>query len=360
MYRRDSHGGEKAPIVIEIDCSYGEGGGQLARTAVAAAALTQTPVRLSGIRARRAKPGLAAQHLTAVRAVAELCGANVAEVVLGATEFDFYPGAMRAGRYNWDVGTAGSITLVLQAVLPLAIACGGTVHMRITGGTDVRAAPPLDYFLHIFLPLLARMGAHVRATVLRRGYYPRGGGIVEVEVVPAQALHPLRLEAAGALQAVTAYAHVANLPQYIVERMCTAAASHLEGSSLQVNAQVLGRDQAIGRGGALTLVARTEHTWLGAAVAAERGVPAEQLGEQAAQALRSELISGATLDIHAADQLLLYMALARGMSTFRVRELSSHARTALWLLERLFPVHYRVVPQGTHLAVELHSSYAPA
>jgi len=339
--------------VIEIDCSHGEGGGQLARTAVAAAALTQTPVRLSGIRLGRAKPGLAAQHLTAVRAVAELCGANVADVALGATEFDFYPGALRAGSYSWDVGTAGSITLVLQAALPLAIACGGTVHMRITGGTDVRAAPSLDYFLHIFLPLLARMGAQVRATVLRRGYYPRGGGIVELEVAPAQALRPLRLETPGALQAVTAYAHVANLPQHIIARMCAAAESHLEGAPLQINAQVLGRDQAIGRGGALTLAAHMEHTWLGAGVAAERGVPAEQLGAQAAQALHAELAAGATLDIHAADQLLLYMALARGRSTFRVRELSSHARTALWLLERLFPVHSRVTPQGALMNVEL-------
>lgn len=342
--------------MIEIDCSYGEGGGQLARTAVAAAALTQTPVRLSGIRARRANPGLAAQHLTAVRAVAELCGANVSDIAVGASEFDFYPGALRAGSYHWDVGTAGSIILVLQAALPLAVACGGRVHMRVTGGTDVRAAPSLDYFLHVFLPLLARMGVNVGAAVLRRGYYPRGGGIVELEIMPSQILHPLCLETPGALQSVTAYAHVANLPQHIVERMCAAAARHLQGSSLQVNVRVLGRDQAIGQGGGLTLVACTEHTRLGAAVTAERGVPAERLGEQAAQALHAELASGTTLDVHAADQLLLYMALARGVSTFRVRELSSHARTTLWLLERLLPMHHRVMRRGELIDVELHSS----
>lgn len=339
--------------MIEIDCSHGEGGGQLVRTAVAAAALMQTPVHLSGIRARRANPGLAAQHLTAVRAVADLCGANVADIALGATEFDFYPGALRAGRYHWDVGTAGSITLVLQAALPLAILCGGAVHIRITGGTDVRAAPPLDYFLHIFLPLLARMGANVRASVLRRGYYPRGGGIVELEVMPAKMLHPLHLETPGALQALTAYAHVANLPQHIIDRMCATTERYLNRASMQINAQILGREQAIGQGGALTLVACTEYTRLGAGVAAERGVPAEQLGVQAAQALRSELDSGATLDVHAADQLLLYMALASGMSTFRVRELSSHARTTLWLLERLFPLYCRVTQQGTLMDVEL-------
>jgi RNA 3'-phosphate cyclase len=342
--------------MLEIDCSHGEGGGQLARTAVAAAALTHTPVRLIHVRARRPKPGLAAQHLAAVRAVAELCGAGVADVALGATEFDFSPGALRAGRFNWDVGTAGSVTLVLQAALPLAIRCGGAVQMRITGGTDVRAAPPLDYFLQVFLPLLAHMGVAVKATVLRRGYYPRGGGIVEVDVAPGQVLHPLCLELPGALHAITAYAHVANLPQHIVERMCAAAAQCLPGRSVQVNARLLGHDQAIGQGGGLTLVARTEHTCLGAAVTAQRGVPAEQLGMQAAQALHAELNAGATLDVHAADQLLLYMALAAGTSTFRVRELSSHAHTTLWLLQRLLPVQYRQMQDGPLVGVALHGA----
>ncbi len=160
----------------EIDCSHGEGGGQLARTTIAAAALTHTPVRLIQVRATRSKSGLAARHLAAVRAVAELCGASGADIPLGATAFDFLPGVLRAGRFYWDVGTAGSVTLVLQAALPLAILCGGAVQMCITGGTDVRAAPPLDYFLQVFLPLLACTGVTVKATVPRRGYYPRGGG----------------------------------------------------------------------------------------------------------------------------------------------------------------------------------------
>lgn len=329
----------------------------MARTAVAAAALTRTAVRLSGVRARRPKPGLAAQHLTAVRAVAEMCGADAANIALGATEFDFRPGPLRAGSYAWDVGTAGSITLVLQAALPLAIACRGETHMRVTGGTDVRAAPSLDYFLHVFLPLLALMGANVRVSIPRRGYYPRGGGVVDVEVSPTAALHPLRLETAGALREVTAYAHVADLPRHIVDRMCAAAAAQLPGTPLRVDAQVLGHDRAFGRGGGLTLVARADHTRLGAAVTAERGIPAEQLGAQAAQALRAELASGATLDIHAADQLLLYMGLARGVSVFRVRDLSSHARTTLWLLERLFPIKSRVLRQDELITVELHPSF---
>jgi RNA 3'-phosphate cyclase len=340
--------------MLEIDCSHGEGGGQLMRTAVAAAALTRTPLRLFAIRARRTKPGLAAQHLTAVRAVAELCGAELSELAVGTTEFTFYPGTLRPGRYEWDVGTAGSITLVLQATLPLAVACGGNVRMRITGGSDVRAAPPLDYFLEVFLPLLAAMGVSIRATVLRRGYYPRGGGAVEVEVTPSQVVQPLRLATPGALLSITAYAHVANLPHHILDRMCAAAGRQLPGLSLATDLRLLHRDQAVGQGGGLTLVACLEHTRLGAAVTAERGVPAEQLGAAAAQALRAELTCGATLDVHAADQLLIYMMLARGQSRFRVRELTSHARTTLWLLERFFSLRYQVTERGSGLDVILN------
>lgn len=337
----------------EIDCAYGEGGGQLVRTAVALAALTDTGVHLHHMRAGRSKPGLAAQHLTAIRAVGDVCGAHIEGLALGATEIVFRPGALRAGDYEWDVGTAGSITLVLQAVLPAALACDATVHLRIIGGTDVRAAPPLDYFRHVLLRLIARMGADVRLTVRRRGYYPRGGGAVEVEVRPGLSLRALRLETPGALQRITAYAHVSNLPAHIVERMDAAARASLAHWPLTSMPAVLGRDEAIGRGGALALVAEMEHTCLAAAVTAERGVSAEQLGTEAARALRAELESGATLDVHAADQLLIYMALARGTSCFYARESSSHARTTLWLLEQLLGLRYRVIAAGSLVRVEL-------
>lgn len=309
--------------MLDIDGAYGEGGGQLLRTAVALAAITGNPVHLRNIRARRRNPGLAAQHLTAVRAVAELCGANVEELTLHSGELVLYPGPLRGGDYHWDVGTAGSITLVLQAALPVALRCTERVRMRITGGTDVRAAPPLDYFRYVFLPLLARMGTQIELRVLRRGYYPRGGGAVEVAVSPCHALRPLQLNDCGTLQELIGYAHVANLPAHVIERMSAAAAQGLAGMPFRLDAKMLGHSEAIGAGGALVLVAHMAHTTLAAGVTAERGVPAEQLGAQAAEALRTTLVSGATLDVHAADQLLVYMALAHGISRYRVQELTS-------------------------------------
>lgn len=337
----------------QIDGAYGEGGGQLARTACALAALTGQPIELVNIRARRPKPGLAPQHLAAVRAVAALCGADTAGLATGARELRLHPGPLRGGEYRFDVGTAGSITLVLQACLPVALACRKPVRMVVTGGSDVRAAPPLDYLRFVLLPILALMGAQVSVEVRRRGYYPRGGGEVEVAIAPG-ALRPLQLEAPGPLEGIGGVAHVANLPAHIAERMArTAEEVLLPHGGAEVVVEHLGRAQAIGAGGAIALWARCAHALLGAGNVAERGVPAEEIARVAAESLAAELGAQASLDIHAADQILVYCALARGESRFRARELSSHTRTTLWLLRQFLPleVEERRVGALTELAL---------
>lgn len=341
----------------EIDGSHGEGGGQLIRTAVALAAISGTEVSIRNVRARRANPGLAAQHVAAVRAVAALCDAQVNGLQVGSQELTFRPGRLHGGRFQFDVGTAGSLTLVLQAVLPAAAACGEPVHLRLTGGTDVKAAPPLDYLCHVLLALLARMGLQTRVTLLRRGYYPRGGGEIETEILPVTALHPLLLDTPGPLEAIHGTAHIANLPGHIVERMRLASLQELtEFADARIEGRVLGRDEAIGQGGAVVLWAKTANTLLGAATVAERGVPAERLGEEAGRALRAEIQSGATLDIHTADQMLIYLAMAQAPSCFLVRTLSTHAQTTIWLLEQFLPVHFTVTPVGELTRVDVYPS----
>jgi RNA 3'-terminal phosphate cyclase (ATP)/RNA 3'-terminal phosphate cyclase (GTP) len=341
--------------MIEIDGSYGEGGGQLLRMAVALAAITGQALRVRNVRARRANPGLAPQHLAAVKAVAALCGAAVEGLQVKSQEIVFYPRALRGGEFQFDVGTAGSVTLVLQAVLPVALACAQPVVMRITGGTDVRDAPPLDYFRHVFLPLLSRIGGRVLLEEARRGYYPRGGGEVRVEVQAGETLRPLVMETRGALRAVGGVAHTANLPAHITARMARAAQQALATLPVpapQIAQQLLAWPHAIGQGGAIVLWALSEGCVLGAAATAQRGVPAERLGDEAGRALRAEIESGATLDVHAADQLLVYAALASGPSRFTARTLSSHARTTMWLIEQFLPVAFDAVQAGPLWRVE--------
>lgn len=337
-----------------INGSHGEGGGQLLRTAIALSALTGIPVCLHSIRARRDPPGLAPQHLAAVRAVATLCSARCEGLVLRSTELTFTPAPLRSGEFNFDVGTAGSVALVLQALLPIMAAMPVSYRLTVTGGTDVRAAPPLDYLREVLLALLARMGSHIRLVTHRRGYYPRGGGIVEAISAPAE-LRPLRLPAPGRLLTISGLAHVAGLPAQIAERMRAAALAPLGGTpvSATCDTSVLDRDAAIGRGGAVVLWADHAQTVLGAGRVAERGVPAETLGTAVGTELAADLASGATLDRHAADQMLIYCALARGESHFLTRELTPHAHTAMWLLDQFLPVRFTVTrePRGAHVTV---------
>ncbi len=337
-----------------IDGSYGEGGGQLLRTAVALAALTGTPIRLHSIRARRDPPGLAPQHLAAVRAVAEIAGASCEGLALRSTELAFTPGSLRQGEFAFDVGTAGSVVLVLQALLPLMIAAPAPCRLTVTGGTDVRAAPALDYLRAVILPLLARMGGRLELITRRRGYYPRGGGIVQVATAPAR-LKALQLPAPGALLGIAGLAHVARLPLGIAMRMRDAALAELADTrtAATCDTALLSGDEAIGRGGAVVLWAQHEHTVLGAGRVAERGVPAETLGAAAGSELAADLAAGASLDQHAADQILIYCALARGESCFTTRSLTTHARTAMWLIAQLLKVRFTVAegPLRTRVTV---------
>jgi RNA 3'-terminal phosphate cyclase (ATP) len=341
-----------------IDASYGEGGGQLLRTAVALAALTGTAVHLHSIRARRDPPGLAPQHLAAVRAVAELSGARCEHAVLRSTELSFAPGRLRQGEFVFNVGTAGCVGLVLQALLPLAVVAPTPCRLTVTGGTDVRAAPPIDYLGAVLLPLLGRMGGRVELVTERRGYYPRGGGIVHVTTTPSE---PLRIPAPGRLQAIAGRAHVAHLPAGIAERMRGAALAELAGigPAASCDIAVLGDEGAVGRGGAIVLWAQHEHTFLGAARVTERGVPAETLGAAAGRELAADLAAGASLDQHAADQLLVYCALARGESCFTTRALSAHARTAMWLIEQFLTVRFDVSEGPSRTRVSISGAGGP-
>lgn len=328
--------------LLEIPGDTGEGGGQIARMAIALAAVTGTPIRLTRVRAKRPKPGLAAQHLTALRAVAALAGGDIEGLALGATEVTFRPGPIEGGDMRFDVGTAGSITLLVQALLPVLLAAPRPSTVRLTGGTDARGAPPLDYLRFVLLPLLARCGVDARIACVRRGYYPRGGGEVELSVRPAAVRSPGRM-AAGPLRSIRAFVHTARLPEHVALRMRDAALAQLTGRV--VDATVDTQAESFGPGGAIVLAADRGSTTLGAGRVAERGVRAEALGESVGAELARDLALDVALDVHAADQLIVYLALAcaaGGTAAFTTAEASLHTTTAIWLAERFLPVRFAV------------------
>ncbi|MFM9881890.1 MAG: RNA 3'-terminal phosphate cyclase [Burkholderiales bacterium] len=330
--------------VLEIDGAFGEGGGQLVRTAVALSAISGIPIRVNDIRARRMRPGLAPQHLAAIHAIADLCSANTEGLRPGSEELFFAPGPIEGGSHVFDVGTAGSVTLVLQALLPVMTAARSPVDVRITGETDVMAAPPLDYFLHVLMPILQRFGVDALISSARRGYFPKGGGEVDVLVTPSS------LRGAGNLLSntvrdVQGIAHTANLHASIAERMRDAALASL-GDAVHADIRVSTGELAFGAGGAIVVWADSGTTRLGAGRVAQPGVRAETLGQGVAEELRADLAAGAGLDRHAADQVLVYAALASGPTSYRVREVTEHARTVMWLIEQFFAVQFRIAERA--------------
>src|SRR2546425_5398494 len=219
--------------MIDIDGSIGEGSGQVLRTSLALAAVLRREVRVFNIRAGRGEPGLKAQHLTGAKALTQICSASSKGLQIGSTEFTFSPGALRAGFFRFDVGTAGSITLVLQTLMPLLPFAPGTVEVEITGGTDVKWSPPVDYLRLVTLPLLNRMDMHASILLVKRGHYPKGGGIVRLKATPTSVLKNIVGVESGNVTVVTGVSHSVKLPRRVAERQASAAARVIEEKSLQ-------------------------------------------------------------------------------------------------------------------------------
>jgi RNA 3'-phosphate cyclase len=329
--------------MIVIDGSYGEGGGQILRTAVGLSALTGKPIRVKNIRAKRAKPGLAAQHLAAVRSVALLCDAEVKGLTKGSSYIEFYPRKLTGTKnLKLEIGTAGSITLMLQASLLACIKKTTPTTLRIVGGTDVKWSPPIDYFRIVFLALLGKLGIKTKLEIIRRGYYPKGGGEVTLKIEPIRTENILlNLSSRKKLKSIEGLVFCSNLPEHIPKRIKHTVLESLVSYKPKIAEEY---SHAYSEGTGIVLWATYENTILGASCIGEKGLPAETVAQNAVEELLQEINSGATLDIHAADQLLPYLALLASETgrefTFLARELSKHTETNMWLITHFLDVKF--------------------
>lgn len=332
--------------MIELDGSVGEGGGQIIRSALSASMITGQGFHLVKIRQKRNKPGLLRQHLTCVKAAAEICGAQTVGAEAGSTELTFKPKTIQAGNYHYAVGTAGSTTLVLQTILPALLCAEEASEVVIEGGTHNMAAPPVDFIQHAFLPQLRKMGAEVDLKLEAYGFYPAGGGRIRARIQPAQ-LKPLKVLARDAIKKRRAVARIADLPDGIAERELRTVGEHLDfrGPDLQIDRV----QDSLCPGNVLHLFFESKQVTEVITSFGKLGLPAKAVAEEACKEAKQYLKSNAPIGRKLVDQLLLPMAIAGGGS-IRTYKPTQHTRTNIPILEAFFPVRFELEKRGDGIA----------
>ena len=321
--------------MLELDGSFGEGGGQILRTSLALSLITGKPFHLRNVRAKRAKPGLQPQHLMSVRAAATVGQATVRGDSKGSTDLVFEPGAVKPGRYRFDIGTAGATGLVLHTLyLPLMLGKDGPSELTLTGGTHVSTSPCFHFLDVTWRAYLALMGLRIRLRMDRPGFYPRGGGVVQAFLQPCAEIQPFRLLERGPVR-VSGFSAVAGLPDQIARRQARRATVRLRQHDLEADLQEQTWEGGPGTVLALVLDTRPAPTlFFGLG---ERSKPAERVADDAVDQVFAYLGAGndAAVDVHSADQIVLPLALAKGPSEYTVAEVTLHLLTNVAVIRRV-------------------------
>jgi len=336
--------------MITIDGGRKSGSGTIVRDTLSYSVITGESVRLMNIRAGRDKPGLRPQHMKAIQAVAQLNQGHLEGDSVGSSEIIYHPGTViRGGEYRWNIGTAGSTTMLLCTVLPLALFAGDDSRYVITGGLFQDYAPPAYHIQHVLAPQLRKMGAETEIRVLRPGYFPKGGGGLEVETKPVtRPLHPLHLSSQGEVKRISGIALSSRLQdRKVSDRMAAACRNQLQSGGYDADIEVLYDTEAAPvynqvapqPGAALAVWCETKNACrLGADMAGAPGRPAERIGQHVALTLQEDLHSGGTTDRFLADQLVPFVALASGTSDYVVPMMTDHIDTRLWLAEKMLEI----------------------
>lgn len=331
--------------ILKIDGSYGEGGGQILRTALALSCVFKRPIEIMNIRKSRKRPGLQPQHFTAVKATTAVSNARVEGAELSSTMLRFSPGHLAGGEYLFDVsekkGSAGSTSLVLQTILlPLCFAERQS-SSTVIGGTHVPWSPSYHYLKHVFLPALSRLGVKAELNIEKWGWYPIGGGKVTATVNPKREFLPIGVIERGKLMRVTGISAVSNLPQDIAKRQRDQALKMLSQKGIDAEIEIISAPSP-GKGTLMFLRAEYENITVGFDSLGAIGKRAEEVADEACKALFEYVEAGGALDPHLADQIIPYLALANGPSTFTTSRITQHLLTNIWVVKQFMDVDIQV------------------
>ena len=307
--------------MITLDGTFGEGGGQIIRTAMSLAAITKNSLTIHNIRAKRPKPGLMAQHITACHAISSLCQGRLIGAALHSETLTFHPGNIKGGEYEFKISTAGSTILVAQCIIPPLLIADKPSHVLISGGTHIIKSPGYDYFKHVFIPAIQHLGAKVSAKLLKPGFFPKGGGLIELTIEPSTLIAQTKWSFENDSHAII---RLSKLPSHIALREQEVLAQR------HINDITIDDTPATSPGNVITLW----HGYNGVNLIGEQGTPAEVVAKQAVDELSQE---NAAIDRHLADQLLIYAAIAKGATQYQTSLCSEHLRTNAEIIKQFIP-----------------------
>lgn len=337
-------------MVIEISGDLMEGGGQILRTSVSLAAITRKKVRITKIRANRPNPGLRKQHITAIKAAAALTNSDAKGLQVGSRSFEYDPQALEGGQFRFDIGTAGSVSLVIQTILPIALWAENSTLIELTGGTDVKWSPPIDYLRFVLFPTLRNLlGAEIGIDLKQRGHFPRGGGRLTLEISPLDTFdYEIQLKSAGTPRMINGLSHCVRLPSHVAQRQAEGASEHLisqnlEVGSIEIESYPRSADPHYGPGSGIVIFVETDKgRILGGDSIGERGKKAERVGKDAAMNLNSAIKSHTAVDKNLGDMLIPFMALSTHQSILSVSEVTSHLLTNIEIVKKFISREFRV------------------
>ncbi len=332
--------------LLEVDGSYGEGGGQILRTAVAFSIILGRPVRVSRVRAGRNNPGLRQQHASSLKILREACGGRLEGAEIGSTTVSFYPGVVEALSMKVDLRTAASITLVLQAVVPAASLSRSSLDLQLVGGTDVPWSPTLDYFASLVVPALKLIGVGCRVEASKRGYYPNGGGLVKAAVDPCKEVAALNLVERRSNSPASVVSRCGRLPMGVAERQSKAARSYLESQRIEVESASASQVVSDSPGSSILISTLRGDCLLGSDSIGARARSAEDVGREAAKEFAAAYQSGACVDVHLSDTLAPFLSLAGSDSRILLSRISEHLKTSLHVARLFTGCSYDFAPQG--------------
>jgi RNA 3'-terminal phosphate cyclase (ATP) len=332
--------------LVKIDGSHGEGGGQILRTAISLSAITGKPIEVTNIRANRTNPGLRPQHLAGIKIIADLFHAKSENLKVGAEWIRFSPSdKFEGGSIKFDIGTAGSIPLILMTVVPAVSLSNNSLQIEVTGGTDVKASPTIDYIKQIVAKSYLSIGPKFSVDVLKRGYYPKGGGVVQCTVKPCKTPSTIELLATGYLEPKI-ISVCSQLPEHVAKRQISSALIALEKKDIRCSNYTASIETSISPGSSILVYSAADFgLYVGGDSIGELGKRAESVGTEAAMRFLDSTLAQATVDPFLADMLVLPLALSKGRSRYRVARLTQHLLTNLHIVSEIVRCKYSIEQQ---------------